>query len=103
MAAVLEEAVNEALPVFYGRAVEENSVAIIGHPQVEVKEFSDGGSLAFTAEVDVRPEFELPDYHGLPVTVDDAEVTDEADRRAARRAARPLRDAVCGRPPGRAR
>jgi trigger factor len=75
--AVLEEAVNEALPVFYGRAVEENEIAILGHPEVEVKEFSDGGHLAFTAEVEVRPDFELPDYHGVPVTVDDAEMTDE--------------------------
>jgi trigger factor len=74
---VLEEAVNEALPVFYGRAVEENSVAIIGTPQVEVKEFSDGGQLAFTAEVDIRPEITVPEYAGMPVTVDDAEVTDE--------------------------
>jgi trigger factor len=76
-AAVLEEAVNEALPKFYGRAVEENSIAILGSPEVEVKEFSDGGALAFTAEVDVRPAFDLPDYHGLAVTVDDAELTDE--------------------------
>jgi len=75
-AAVLEEAVNEALPVFYGRAVEENSIAILGHPEVEVKEFSDGGALAFTAEVDVRPEFDLPEYQGIPVTVDDADLTD---------------------------
>jgi trigger factor len=76
-AAVLEEAVNEALPVFYGRAVEENKVAILGNPDVEVQEFSDGGALAFTAEVDVRPEFDVPDYHGIPVSVDDAELTDE--------------------------
>jgi trigger factor len=76
-AAVLEEAVNEALPVFYGRAVEENEIAILGRPEVEVKEFSDGGSLAFTAEVDVRPQFDLPEYHGLPVAVDDADLTDE--------------------------
>ncbi|MFL6239242.1 MAG: trigger factor [Actinomycetes bacterium] len=76
-AAVLEEAVNEALPVFYGKAVEENSIAIIGHPEVEVTEFADGGALAFTAEVDVRPDFELPDYHGVAVTVDNADLTDE--------------------------
>jgi trigger factor len=76
-AAVLEEAVNEALPVFYGRAVQENSIAILGHPEVEVKEFSDGGELAFVAEVDIRPPVELPDYRGLPVAVDDAVLTDE--------------------------
>src|SRR4051812_12186659 len=76
-ATVLEEAVNEALPVFYGRAVEEHSVAILGQPQVEITEFSDGGQLAFTAEVEVRPEIELPAYDGLAVTVDPVEVTDE--------------------------
>ena len=74
--AVLEEAVNEALPGLYGKAVEENDVQVIGQPEVDVTELADGERLVFTAEVDVRPDFELPDYDGLEVTVDDAEVTD---------------------------
>ncbi len=73
---VLDEAVNEALPRFYGQAVEENQVQVIGQPEVDVTELEDGQHLTFTAEVDVRPQFELPDYDGLEVTVDDAEVTD---------------------------
>jgi len=73
---VLEEAVSEAVPRFYGEAVRENDVAVLGQPDVEVTEFADGGQLVFTAEVDVRPQVELPDYDGLPVTVDDAEVSD---------------------------
>ena len=75
-AAVLEEAVNEALPRFYGDAVRENEVDILGHPEIEVTQFNDGDQLVFTATVDVRPEFELPSYEGLPVTVDDADVDD---------------------------
>jgi trigger factor len=75
-ALVLEEAVNDALPDLYGRAVEENEVQVIGQPEVDVTELADGERLVFTAEVDVRPEFELPDYDGLEVTVDDADVTD---------------------------
>src|SRR4051812_17215296 len=75
--AVLEEAVNDALPRLYGEAVRENDVDILGHPEIEVTQFSDGDQLVFTAEVDVRPELELPDYENLPVTVDDAEVSDE--------------------------
>ncbi|HYJ77001.1 MAG TPA: trigger factor [Actinomycetes bacterium] len=75
-AAVLEEAVNEALPGLYGKAVEDNDVQVIGQPEVDVTELADGERLVFTAEVDVRPDFELPDYDGLEVTVDDAEVTD---------------------------
>ncbi len=73
---VLEEAVNEALPKFYGQAVEENEVQVLGQPEVDVTEFEDGQHLKFTAEVDVRPQFDLPDYEGIEVTVDDAEVTD---------------------------
>ena len=75
-AVVLEEAVNEALPELYGRAVEENDVQVLGQPEVDVTELEDGQHLKFTAEVDVRPQFDLPDYEGLAVTVDDAEVTD---------------------------
>ncbi len=74
---VLQEAVNDALPQLYGEAVREQSLDVIGHPEVEVTQFADGDELVFTAEVDVRPEFELPDYDGLPVTVEDAEVSDE--------------------------
>ena len=75
--AVLEEAVNDALPRLYGEAVRENDVDILGHPEIEVTQFNDGDQLVFTAEVDIRPEIQLPDYEGLPVTVEDAEVTDE--------------------------
>ena len=75
--AVLEEAVNDALPKLYGEAVRENEVDILGHPEIEVTQFGDGDQLVFTAEVDVRPEIELPDFDGLAVTVDDAEVGDE--------------------------
>jgi trigger factor len=75
-ATVLDEAVNEALPKFYGEALEANDVSPLGQPEVDVTSFEDGQQLTFTAEVDVRPEFDLPDYDGLEVTVDDAEVSD---------------------------
>jgi trigger factor len=75
-ATVLDEAVNDALPKFYGEALEANDVSPLGQPEVDVTSFEDGQQLTFTAEVDVRPEFDLPDYDGLEVTVDDAEVSD---------------------------
>lgn len=75
--AVLEEAVNDALPRLYGDAVRENEVDILGHPDIQVTQFADGDQLVFTAEVDVRPAFDLPDFEGLPVVVDDADVSDE--------------------------
>ncbi len=78
--AVLEEAVNDALPRFYAQAVEEREVRPLGQPEVDVTEVPDptsGGDLKFTAEVDVRPEITLPDLGALEVTVDDVEVTQE--------------------------
>ncbi|GAA0226536.1 trigger factor [Actinomadura nitritigenes] len=75
--AVLQEAVNDALPELYGRAVEETELFVLGQPEVEVTELDDGSQFAFTAEVDIRPKFEVPDYDGIEVVVDDAEVTDE--------------------------
>jgi len=73
--AVLEQAVNDAVPQLYGKALEENDVVALGQPAVEITRIDDGKELAFTAEVEVRPKFELPDIDGLPVTVDDADVT----------------------------
>jgi trigger factor len=73
--AVLEQAVNEAVPQLYGKALEEHEVFALGQPDLEITKLDDGKELAFTAEVDVRPSFDLPDLDGLAVTVDDTEVT----------------------------
>jgi trigger factor len=75
--AVLDEAVNEALPKAYGEAVTENELKVLGQPDVEICEFSDGVALTFTAEVDVRPAIDLPDFASLEVEVEVAEVTDD--------------------------
>ncbi|MFC8503711.1 trigger factor [Pedococcus sp. NPDC057267] len=78
--AVLQEAVNEALPQFYGQAVEENNVRPIGQPEVDVTEVpaEEGQELKFTVEVDVRPEVTLPDdFSTITVEVDEAKASDE--------------------------
>ncbi len=73
--AVLEQAVNDAVPQLYGKALEEHDVFALGQPEVEVTKLDDGHELAFTAEVDVRPKFDIPDIDGMPVTVENADVT----------------------------
>ncbi|MFJ5529037.1 trigger factor [Streptomyces sp. NPDC093261] len=75
--AVLEEAVNDALPKFYTEAVNEAELNPLGQPEVDIKELKDNELLSFTAEVDVRPTIEVPDYSGIEVEVDAIEVTDE--------------------------
>jgi trigger factor len=77
--AVLQEAVNEALPRFYGQAVEENKIKPLGQPEVDVTEVpaEPGQDLKFTIEVDVRPELVLPEYEDVTIEVDavDSEAT----------------------------
>jgi trigger factor len=74
--AVIDEAINTALPMFYGQAAREHSVAVIGRPEVDVKEFVDNDKLVFTVEVDVRPEVVLPDFSKITIEVDDVVVAD---------------------------
>ncbi len=75
--AVLDEAVNDALPALYVQALQDNDLQPLGRPEVDVTRFADGDALEFTAEVDVRPDIELPDYTGLEAQVAAVEVTDE--------------------------
>lgn len=75
---VLDEVLNAAVPAKYSEAVTAaEDVKPIGQPNIEVTEIADGDKVAFTAEVDVRPEITLPELDGITVTVDDVEVTDE--------------------------
>lgn len=78
--AVIEHAVNDALSGFYRQAANEASLRPLGQPEVDVTEVpakAGEGQLKFTAEVEVRPEVELPELEGLDVTVESTSVTDE--------------------------
>jgi trigger factor len=74
---VIDEAINSALPQFYGMAAREHEVLVVGRPEVEIKEYVDNDKLVFTVEVDVRPEVTLPDFSKITIEVDDLAVTDE--------------------------
>jgi trigger factor len=73
---VLEEVVNGVIPVKYAEVVSAGEVHPLGRPEIEVTKIEDGDSLEFTAEVDVRPQIEMPAFTELAVSVDDIEVTD---------------------------
>lgn len=74
--AVLDEAINAALPTFYSQAAKENDVLVIGRPNVDITELKDNEKLSFTVEVDIRPEIALPDFAQIKIEVDDVVVTD---------------------------
>jgi trigger factor len=74
--AVLDEAINAALPTFYSQAAKENDVLVIGRPEVEITELKDKENFSFTVEVDVRPELSLPNFSEIKIEVDDVKVND---------------------------
>jgi trigger factor len=75
--AVLNEAVQEVVPQQLMAALQQHQVKSLGRPAVDNVEFDDGEPLKFTAEVDIRPEIDLPDLSDISVTVDEIQITDE--------------------------
>jgi trigger factor len=75
--AVLDEAINEVLPQKYIEALQENNLEPLAQPDIEVTKFEDNQTLEFTAEVDVKPEIELPAYDGIEAEVEDVTITDD--------------------------
>jgi trigger factor len=68
--------VNEAIPAKYLEAVNGGEVRTLGRPDIEVTKIEDGESLAFSAEVDVRPDITVPAFGEFAVSVDDLEIND---------------------------
>jgi trigger factor len=90
---VLNHAVSDGLDKFYRQAVQDEKVRALGRPEADVTTWPDvkdfTGDLVVTVEVDVRPEFAIPDYDGLklevePVTVSADDVQDELDNLRSR-------------------
>ena len=74
--AVLDEAINAAIPTFYSQAAKDNDVLVIGRPTVEITELKDNENFTFTIEVDIRPDIALPNFSEIKLEVDDVKVTD---------------------------
>jgi trigger factor len=74
---MLDQVVGEAVPSKYSEAVTTADVRPLGQPEIEITKKVYGEDLEFTAEVDVRPEIELPDLAALTITVDPIEVSDD--------------------------
>ena len=74
--AVLDEAINAAIPTFFSQAAKDNDVLVIGRPTVEITELKDNENFTFTIEVDIRPDIALPNFSEIKIEVDDVKVTD---------------------------
>lgn len=72
---------NKAIPDFYSQALQTKEIRPMAQPEIEVVELpqnaDDDTKLKFTATVERRPDFELPDLDGMTIEVEKAEITDE--------------------------
>jgi trigger factor len=71
------EALREALPDFYARAVTDTEVDPIDQPDIDITSGDESGPVSFEAVVLVRPSVSIPGYQGLVVTVPALEVPPE--------------------------
>lgn len=83
--ALRSEALREAIPDFYARALAEAEIDPISTPEIDITSGQEAGALAFDAVVEVRPVVSVPGYGGLKVTVPapaviEAEVDAQVDR-----------------------
>ncbi len=71
------EALREALPGFYARAVSDTEVDPIDQPEIDITSGDESGAVSFDAVVEVRPSVAVPGYRGLVVTLPNLEVTED--------------------------
>jgi len=85
--AVTEEVRAKLVAEAFEKAVKEQNLDVIGDPEIDPAaiKMPDDGPLTFSIELEVRPEFELPDYTGIPVSAERPEVTDEGVTQALER------------------
>lgn len=80
-AAVAGEAVNDAVPELYSKALDEKKIRPMAQPEFDVQDVpqsaNDETKLKFTATVERRPDIELPEIDGLEIAVSKPEVKDE--------------------------
>jgi trigger factor len=79
---ILEETKRKLISEAYRKAVEEQKLDVVSHPDIEEIQFGRGQALQFAATIETAPEFELPEYKGLPIKREMQSVT-EADMERA--------------------
>jgi trigger factor len=71
------EALREALPDFYARAVTDTEVDPIDQPDIDITSGDESGAVSFDAVVMVRPVVSIAGYQGLVVSLPTLAVSDE--------------------------
>jgi trigger factor len=82
VAEIKEEAKRKLIGENYQKAIADNKLQVIGYPDIEEVQFERGQPLQFTATVETAPDFQLPEYKGLPAQLQPKTVTDADVERA---------------------
>jgi trigger factor len=77
-----EEVKRTLISEHYQKAVKEQKLSVLTPPDIEEIQFGRGQALQFAATVEIMPDFELPDYKGIPIQRDQRSVTEEDVDRA---------------------
>jgi trigger factor len=73
---ITDEAKRKLIGDSYRKAIDEKKIQVVGYPDIEEVQFGRSQSLQFTATIETAPEFQLPEYKGLPATLETKSVTD---------------------------
>jgi len=73
---IQDEVKRKLISESYKKALEQEKIEVLGYPDVEEIQFGRGQPLLFAATVETSPEFELPEYKGIPVKRETQSVTD---------------------------
>ncbi len=73
---LLDDAADFILQESYPAALKEAGVEPVDHPQIDVTQLEEGKEFIYTAQVDVYPEFDLPELSGLDIEKPIIRVTD---------------------------
>jgi trigger factor len=73
-----EETEGACFRAFYPKAVEESKLKVIALEGVEEIKVSETDGMSFSALVEIRPQFKLPKYKGLPIEQKDTKVEESA-------------------------
>lgn len=75
--ALMEEALDEVVPMAYNQAVNDSGLSPVDRPEIDLVKIEDNQPLVFTAAVTVKPEVRLGQYKDLEIEHQNPVVKDE--------------------------
>lgn len=79
---IQDEVKKKLIPDAYREAIKEQKLDVVGYPDIEEIQFGKDQPLQFAATIETAPEFEMPEYKGLPAKREKGDVTDEDVQKA---------------------